>query len=301
LEFKILGTGSATPLLDRNPSAFMLSIDNYLILIDCGEGVQQRFLQHKIKYSRINHIFISHLHGDHYFGLIGLISSFNMNKRTEPLYIFGPNGLNDIISMQLKLSNSKLNFNLVFTIINPEVSETIIENDVFKIDTIPLKHRVPCTGFLVIKKASKRKILSNLLPENFPISYIKRLVDGENVFDELSGKSYLNIDYTAEGNKEKRFAYCSDTIFDLSIIDKIMNVDLLYHEATFLTEQQNRAEVTYHSTAAQAAQIAAKANVKKLIIGHFSSRYKTLEQFYIESTAVFVPSHLAVEGESYII
>jgi ribonuclease Z len=301
LEFKILGTGSATPLLDRNPSAFTLSIDNYLILIDCGEGVQQRFLQHKVKYSRINHIFISHLHGDHYFGLIGLISSFNMNKRTEPLYIFGPNGLNDIISLQLKLSNSKLNFNLVFTIINPEVSETIIENDVFKIDTIPLKHRVPCTGFLVIKKASKRKILSNLLPENFPISYIKRLVNGENVFDELSGKNYLNSDYTAEGNQEKRFAYCSDTIFDLSIIDKIKDVDLLYHEATFLTEQQNRAEVTYHTTAAQAAQIAVKANAKKLIIGHFSSRYKTLEQFIIESTSVFAPSHLAVEGENYII
>ncbi|MDP1818224.1 MAG: ribonuclease Z [Leadbetterella sp.] len=301
MEFRILGTGSATPQLQRNPSAFVVTVDNFLILIDCGEGTQFRLLQYKIKISRLKYILISHLHGDHYFGLIGLLSSLNMQRRTEQLDIFGPQGLDEIIYQQLKYSGSILNFKLEFHVTNPNAFDEILDNDCLKINTFPLKHRIDCTGFLLTKKSSKRKILAEKLPENFPVTFYKLLKEGLDVHDELAGKTYKNSDYTIEGNHEKRLAYCSDTIFDESIVDYIKNTDLLYHESTFLEEQAERAKFTFHSTAIQAATIAKTSNAKRLVIGHFSSRYKTSEQFLVEAKTVFEDSFLAKEGENFII
>lgn len=301
MEFRILGTGSATPQLQRSPSAFVVSIDNFLILIDCGEGTQFRLLQYKIKISRLRYILISHLHGDHYFGLIGLLSSLNLQRRTEQLDIFGPQGLDEIIYLQLKYSGTILNFKLEFHITNPSDFEEILDNDCLKINTFPLKHRIDCTGFLITKKSSKRKIIAEKLPDNFPVTFFKMLKDGKDIYDQFSGKTYKNQDYTLEGNHEKRLAYCSDTIFDESIAENIKNVDLIYHESTFLEEQAERAKFTFHSTAMQAATIAKISNSKRLVIGHFSSRYKSSEQFLVEAKSIFEDSFLAQEGESFII
>jgi ribonuclease Z len=300
LEFRILGTGSATPQLQRNPSAFVVTIDNFLILIDCGEGTQYRLLEHKVKISRLRYILISHLHGDHYFGLIGLLSTLNMQKRTEPLVIYGPNGLDEIIGLQLKYSGTILNFKLNFSVTNPTGFNEILNTETIQIKTFPLKHRIDCTGFLLNKKKSKRKILADKLPENFPATFYKMLQEGHDVVDEFSGVTYINDEYTTEGCPEKRLAYCSDTIYDETIVDYIKNVDLLYHEATFLAEHAERAKLTFHTTAAQAASIAQKANVKRLLIGHFSSRYKTIEDFLTEARAVFSDTTLSQEGENFI-
>lgn len=300
MEFRILGTGSATPQLQRNPSAFVVTIDNFLILIDCGEGTQYRLLEHKVKISRLRYILISHLHGDHYFGLIGLLSTLNMQKRTEPLVIYGPNGLDEIIGLQLKYSGTILNFKLNFSVTNPTGFNEILNTETIQIKTFPLKHRIDCTGFLLTKKKSKRKILADKLPENFPATFYKMLQEGHDVVDEFSGITYINDEYTTEGCPEKRLAYCSDTIYDETIVDYIKNVDLLYHEATFLAEHAERAKLTFHTTAAQAASIAQKANVKRLLIGHFSSRYKTIEDFLTEARAVFSDTTLSEEGENFI-
>jgi ribonuclease Z len=301
LEFRILGTGSATPQLQRSPSAFVVTIDNFLILIDCGEGTQFRLLQYKIKISRLRYILISHLHGDHYFGLIGLLSSLNLQRRTEQLDIYGPTGLDEIIYQQLKYSGTILNFKLEFHVTNPNSFDEILDNDCLKINTFPLKHRIDCTGFLLTKKFSKRKILAEKLPENFPVTFFKMLKDGRDIYDQLSGITYKNQEYTLEGNNEKRLAYCSDTIFDESIAEYIKNVDLIYHESTFLEEQAERAKFTFHSTAKQAATIAKISNSKRLVIGHFSSRYKSSEQFLVEAKSIFEDSFLAQEGENFII
>jgi ribonuclease Z len=301
LEFKILGTGSATPQLQRNPSAFLVTIDNCLLLVDCGEGTQYRLLQYKAKISRLRYILISHLHGDHYFGLIGLLSTLNMQKRTEPLEIFGPKGLDEIIALQLKYSGTILNFKLEFTTTNPDSFDTLLDNDHLKINTFPLRHRIDCTGFLLVQKSSKRKILADKIPENFPIPYFKLLKDGFDVNDDLQGKVYRNADYTSEGHPELKLAYCSDTIFDESIVQYIENADFVYHEATFLQEHSERAQFTFHSTAIQAASIAKAAKAKILVIGHFSSRYKTVDEFLTEAQSVFANTYLAQEGESFII
>ena len=301
MEFRILGTGSATPQLQRSPSAFVVTIDNFLILIDCGEGTQFRLLQYKIKISRLRYILISHLHGDHYFGLIGLLSSLNLQRRTEQLDIYGPTGLDEIIYQQLKYSGTILNFKLEFHVTNPNSFDEILDNDCLKINTFPLKHRIDCTGFLLTKKFSKRKILAEKLPENFPVTFFKMLKDGRDIYDQLSGITYKNQEYTLEGNNEKRLAYCSDTIFDESIAEYIKNVDLIYHESTFLEEQAERAKFTFHSTAKQAATIAKISNSKRLVIGHFSSRYKSSEQFLVEAKSIFEDSFLAQEGENFII
>lgn len=296
MDFKILGTGSATPQLDRNASAFVVSIENELILIDCGEGTQYRLLEHKVKTNRIKYILISHLHGDHYFGLIGLLSSMNLGKRTEDLTLIGPQGLDEILSLQFKHSQTFLNFKIDFKSTNPDESIIILETDNFKVTTIPLMHRIPCNGYLITENASKRTIIKEKMPPDLPIPYIKMLKEGKDVYDDFSKTKYLVSDFTEPGNPEKSLAYCSDTAYLESIIPIIQNCDLLYHEATFGNELTDRATVTYHSTAAQAALIAKKSKVKKLVIGHFSSRYKSLELLEEEAKAVFEPTFIAKEG-----
>jgi ribonuclease Z len=292
----ILGTGSATPVLTRNPTAHYLQIEQEGYLIDCGEGTQNQLLRYKIRPSRLKYIFITHLHGDHYFGLIGLISTLNMHRRTEDLWVFGPKGLAEIITIQLKYSDAWLNFKLHFVETDTKKSYQLYENEYITVTTIPLIHRVECCGFLFREKAHKHKIVKETMPSDLTIEQIKRLKDGKNVLNEDGSIKYDYQDYTIPSTKSKSFAFCSDTLFHEPIIEIIKNVDVLYHEATFLNDLEIRAFQTNHSTAKQAGQIARKANVGKLLIGHFSSRYKDLSPLLEEVKNEFPNSALAEEG-----
>ncbi len=298
-DFLVLGTGSATPVVNRHPSAFLLSIENESFLIDCGEGTQYRLLEQKVKSSRIRHIFISHLHGDHYFGLIGLLSSWSMNQRKEDLTIFAPRGLDEILTAQFKHSDTRLHYKINFVETNTENAYPLLNTNLVSVETIPLHHRIPCCGFLFRSKASKRKIVVENLPANFPIPYLKMLKDGLDIYDELSGITYKNEDYTTVGGTSKSFAYCSDTAYNELKINQLKNIDSIYHEATFTDSELKRAEQTNHSTARQAAMIAKQTNAKQLIIGHYSSRYKTLDSHLSEAKEVFENTFLAEEGKTY--
>lgn len=301
MKLTILGTGSATPTLLRNPSAQILSTDYENFLIDCGEGTQSQLLRNKIKVGKIKNIFISHLHGDHYFGLIGLISSLNLSHRTESLTIFGPKGLDEAICLQLKLAATILNFQLIFETVNTELHYKIFENEHINIYTIPLIHRVPCCGFLFIEKPKLRPILAEKLTKEISSAEIKQLKEGKNIFNDNNTIKYNFMDFTTEPPKQKSFAYCSDTIFNIEIVNYLKNVSFLYHEATFKNEHSQRAKSTFHSTASQAAEIAKASNVDKLLIGHYSSRYIDLSENLLEAQIVFKNTELAIENETYII
>lgn len=298
-EFTVLGTGSATPTLTRNPSAYLLTVDNEYFLIDCGEATQYRLQEQKIRHTRMRHIFISHLHGDHYFGLVGLLSSLSLNRRTEDMTIVGPRGLAEILTIQFKHSESILNFKVNFIETEPEKAQLILDHPLMTVETIPLQHRIPCCGFLFKEKQPKRKIIKEKLPENFPIPYIHQLKNGQDVTDELTGKVYLCSDFTTEPTTPKSFAYCSDTAYDEQKIEQIKGVDTLFHEATFAENELQRAIKTNHSTAKQAATIAQKSNAKQLIIGHYSSRYDDLSGHLAEAQSVFENTKLAIEGDTY--
>jgi ribonuclease Z len=295
----ILGTGSATPVLTRHPTAHYLQIEQEGYLIDCGEGTQNQLLHFKLRPTRLKYIFITHLHGDHYFGLIGLISTLNMHRRTDDLWIFGPKGLAEIITIQLKYSDAWLNFKLHFIETNTKKSYQLFENEYITVKTIPLIHRVECCGFLFREKAHKHKIVKETMPTNLTIEQIKVLKDGKNVNNEDGSVKYDYRDYTKPSSKSKSYAFCSDTLYHEPVIEIIKNVDFLYHEATFLHDLELRALQTCHTTAKQAGQIARKANVGKLLIGHFSSRYKDLYPLLAEVRNEFANSELAEEGMSF--
>jgi ribonuclease Z len=292
----ILGTGSATPVLTRSPTAHHLQIEQDGYLIDCGEGTQNQLLRYKIRSTRLKYIFITHLHGDHYFGLIGLISTLNMHRRTEDLWIFGPKGLSEIITIQLKYSDAWLNFKLHFIETDTEKSYQLFENEQVAITTIPLVHRVPCCGFLFKEKPQKHKIVKGTLPKDLTIQEIKMLKNGENILDENGILKYKNSDYTVPAHESKSYAFCSDSLYNEDIVEIIKDVEVLYHEATFLHELLPRAFQTNHTTAHQAGLIAHQANVGKLIIGHFSSRYKDLQPLLEEAQTVFPNTILAEDG-----
>jgi ribonuclease Z len=292
----ILGTGSATPVLTRNPTAHYLQIGQDGYLIDCGEGTQNQLLRYKLKTTRLKYIFITHLHGDHYFGLIGLISTMNMHRRTEDLWVFGPKGLAEILTIQLKYSDAWLNFKLHFIETDTEKSYQLYENEQVIITTIPLVHRVPCCGFLFREKPHKHKIIKETMPKDLTIEQIKLLKEGVDILNEDGVVKYKNSEFTMPLGKCKSYAFCSDTLYHEPIIEIIKNVDVLYHEATFLHELKTRATQTNHSTAKQAGEIAKRAKVGKLIIGHFSSRYKELDLLLEETKAVFLNTVLGEEG-----
>ncbi|MDR6562576.1 MULTISPECIES: ribonuclease Z [unclassified Arcicella] len=298
-QLTILGTGSATPVLTRNPTAHHLQIEQDGYLIDCGEGTQNQLLHYKIRTTKLKYIFITHLHGDHFFGLIGLLSTLNMHRRIEDLWIFAPKGLAEIITIQLKYSDTRLNFKIHFTETQTEKSYLLFTNEHVKITTIPLIHRVPCCGFLFQERRKKRKIIKTSRPTDLTFEQIKRLKDGEDILNDDGSIKYKNEDYTIPSLKSGSYAFCSDTLYNEAIIDIIKNVDLLYHEATFLDELLPRAIQTNHSTTKQAALIAKKAHVGKLIIGHYSSRYKELDTHLAEAREVFVNTYLAIEGETH--
>ncbi len=271
------------------------------MLIDCGEGTQIQLRNFKIPFQKISRIFISHLHGDHYLGLVGLLFTFHLLQRKSRLTIYGPPGLREIISLQLKYSNSSLQYDLDFIEWKPEIKELLFENEHFTVNSFPLKHRIPCSGFVFLEKPKPKSIIKENLPEWIKIHQFQLLKDGEDISHPETGEIFTNGLFTKSAKKSRKYVFCSDTIYDESIISMVAGADLLYHEATFMEEMAERATQTYHSTAKQAASIALKANVKMLLLGHFSIRYKDLEPLQAEAREIFAESYLAIEGEKFSI
>ncbi len=250
-----------------------------------------------MKLRRLKHIFISHLHGDHYLGLVGLLSTMNLRNRTDELYIFGPPGLDDIITMHLKYTETILGYKVHFVSLNHQESEILVDNEHLTISSIPMEHRIPCTGFLFKEKPKKHRLKKSIDLSQLSFDEINILKNGCDVLDDNNQVKYAFKDYTLPPLKPRAYAYCSDTRYNESVLPYIEAVDLLYHESTFLSDQEERAYETYHSSARQAANIALKAAAGKLIIGHFSIRYKDLTPLLDEAREIFPNSHLAIEGE----
>ena len=299
MKLNILGCYSATPRTITNPTAQVLEINNQMYLIDCGEGTQVQLRKHKIKFSRINHIFISHLHGDHFFGLIGLISTFSLLNRPNDLHIYGPKGIKDIILLQIKLSKSYTKYNLFFHELEAETSELIFEDDKITVHTIPLKHRVYANGFLFKEKPGLRRInIDAATEQNIDVCYFNKLKQGSDLKQE-NGNVIKNETVTFDPLPTQSYAFCSDTVYNEEIIPLIEKVDVLYHESTFLEQDVEKCIPTGHSTAIQAATIAKKANVKHLILGHYSTRYANINLFKKEADTIFDKVHLADDGKVF--
>nr|WP_294946843.1 ribonuclease Z [uncultured Mucilaginibacter sp.] len=300
-EVTILGSSSATPIFNRNPTAQILNINEKLYLVDCAEGTQQQMLRFDVKASRIDYIFISHLHGDHYLGLVGLLSSMHLNGRKKALKVFCPPALKEIIDLQLKYSETTLHYPVEFIFTSDERPMLILDNQDVLVETIPLDHRIPTTGFLFKQKKRQRKLIKEKLEElDIPVAFYTALKKGRD-YDAPDGTIYKNDTLTIDSEEPKSYAYCSDTLYNPRYFEQITGATLLYHEATFLNEMLDRAQITHHTTALQAAEVAVKTNAGKLIIGHFSARYKTLNELLDEAQSVFPNTELAVEGKTFVI
>ena len=299
MKLTILGCYSATPRIAAHTTAQILETRGHVFLIDCGEGTQMELRKNKIKFNQIKHIFISHLHGDHCFGLIGLISTFRLLNRETNLHIYGPKGLKELILVQLKLSNSWINFELIFHEIESFKSELIYEDDKLEVRTIPLDHRVYTNGYLFKEKPFDRKLdIDAAEANNIDVAYYRKLKQGEDVLNN-DGVIISNSAVTSKGLVPKCYAFCSDTAYKEDIIPLINEVDVLYHESTFLEVHAKLCSKTKHSTAKQAATIAKKAKVGTLILGHYSSRYSDLEEFRTEALAIFKAVELARDGKTF--
>jgi len=299
MKLTILGCYSATPRALTNTTSQVLEINNHMFLIDCGEGTQVHLRRHKIKFNRIKRIFISHLHGDHFFGLVGLISTFRLLKREADLHVYGPKGIKEIVTLQMKLADSWTNYNLYFHELTSKESELIYEDDVVEVHTIPLEHRVYTNGYLFKEKEGDRKLNVSLAEEaNINVAYYRKLKQGFDVEND-DGVLIRNESVTSPGPKPKSYAFCSDTVYKEDIIPIIKDVDVLYHESTFLEKHADLGPKTKHSTAKQAASIAKKATVGKLLLGHFSTRYGGLAPFKIEAQEIFENVELCGDGKVF--
>ena len=297
----ILGSSGALPAYGRFPSSQLVEIRNRYFLVDCGEGAQMQLMRFQANLHRINHILISHLHGDHYLGLMGLIFTMHLLRRTNDLHLYSHRGLDEIITTQLRHSRSVPSFKIIFHPLEAGVQETIYEDDILTVETIPLIHKIPCNGFLFSEKIKPRRVDKTKLPEGLLIRQIADLKKGADVVDENGTVLYRNDELTLPPRRSRSYAYCSDTAYHESIVELIRGVDVLYHEATFGEDEQQKARETRHSTAAQAATLAKKAEVGKLLIGHFSARYKELTALEEEAKNIFQPVALATEGSVFTI
>lgn len=300
LRLTILGCHSATPRVNANPTAQLLEIKNHSFLIDCGEGTQVQLRKYNVKFSKIKHIFISHLHGDHFYGLIGLISTFTLLNHETELHIYAPKGLKEIITLQLKISNSWTKYPILFHELSSKKSELIFEDKKVEVHTIPLNHRIYTNGFLFKEKLGERKLNMNAINKYSEI----KICDYQNLkigrdFILENGTILQNKMLTLNPSKPLSYAFCSDTSYYPEIIPIIKNVNCLYHETTFLEDRADLATKTKHATALQAATIAKQANVKELIIGHYSGRYKNIEDFKTESKKIFENTQLAETGKVF--
>ncbi len=293
----ILGNNSAIPAFDRHPTAQIVTINDQLILIDCGEGTQSQIQRFKIKRSKLNFILISHLHGDHYFGLVPLISSMGLLGREQDLHLFAPSPLQQIIELQLQAANTILPYTLHFHPLENE--DVIFINHKLKISCFKTKHRIDCFGFKVEENKPPRKIdKDKVLQYEIPSSFYNNLKEGKNYINK-KGDIIENDLLTVPNTANRSYAYCADTIYDEELIPKVNEVHLLYHETTYLKELETKAAERFHSTTIQAASIAKKANARQLIIGHFSSKYEMLDEFLEETKSVFEDAHLALEGITF--
>jgi ribonuclease Z len=297
----ILGASGALPAYGRHPSAQLIEIQNRYFLVDCGEAVQMQLTRFQANYHRINHIFISHLHGDHYLGLMGLIFTMHLQRRVNDLHLYSHRGLDEIITTQLRYSQSVPSFKIIFHRLEKNLREVIYEDDALTVETIPLTHKIRCSGFLFKEKLKPRRIDKTTLPAGLLIQQLASLKKGDDVTDADGNVLYKNEALTFSPRKSRSYAYCSDTAFEENIVDQIRNVDLLYHEATFTLDEAAKAIQTKHSTAAQAATIAKLAGVQKLLLGHFSARYKDPIPLLEEALPVFSNTRLAIEGETHTI
>lgn len=300
-EVTILGSGAALPTSNRNPTSQYVYCNDRHILIDCGEGTQVQLRKYHVHIQKINHILISHLHGDHFFGLVGLLSSLHLLGRDKGLTIYGPQELEQIIRLQLEVGGAKLGFELNFVALNGKEHRLLFEDKMIEIWTFPLSHRIPTNGFLIKEKPKERKLNAERFEEaGLSLTLIPKLKQGLNVELE-SGEVIYAEDYTYAAKPSKSYAYCSDTIFDERIVDYIRNVNVLYHEATFLHDRLDRAQQTFHTTAHQAATIAKQAEAGKLLLGHLSARYENGLKHFEEASIVFENVSVVEDGETYLI
>jgi ribonuclease Z len=295
----ILGNGSAVPTSFQNPTSQLVTYGKRRFLIDCGEGTQIQMIKYKTGHSNINNIFISHLHGDHFFGLIGLLNTFHLYGRKTALNIYAPRELKKVIEIQLEASKSNLNYTLFFHFLEEIKNRPLYEDNHISIEHFSLKHRIPTYGFVFREKIGQRKLMKSFVEEYNP-SVEKMYAVKEGLDYELEdGRIIPNAEITLDPPPPRSYAFCSDTAYTEEILPFIKNVDLLYHESTFDNSQENMAADKFHSTAAQAATIAQKATVNKLLLGHFSARFKEKNHLLQEAKAVFPTTELSVEGGSY--
>lgn len=298
-ELTILGSSSALPTSQRNLTAHVLNVYERLFLIDCGEGTQIQLRRNKIRFGKINHIFISHLHGDHFYGLFGLISSFNLLDRTNDLHIYAHKSLKNGIDYIRKNFEGALNYNIHFHPINPDEKELIYEDKRVEVYSFPLKHKVPTSGFLFAEKPRLPNIKKSYVEKyNISVKNIHHIKNGGD-YTKPDGRIIPHADITEPPYRQRSYAFCSDTAYYEKIIPVIQNVDLLYHEATFQEEHKEEAERTLHSTAKQAAEIARKTQAQKLIVGHFSARYKNIDNLINEAREIFRETIPAEDGRVY--
>jgi len=300
ISLTILGCHSATPRINAYPTSQFLEINNRHFLIDCGEGTQRQMRKYKVGFSKIDHIFISHLHGDHFYGLVGLLSTYGILSREKDLHVYGPKGIEEVTLLQLKISKSHAKYKIVFHELTSTKSELIFEDEKVSVKTIPLNHRVYTNGYLFKEKEKPKKLH----------------IDNIGNYEEIGKADYLNIkagkditlstgeiipndELTLPPKKALSYAYCSDTMYKPDIVPIIKDVDLLYHEATFLSDREDLAKKTKHATSKQAAQIAKATNTKKLIIGHYSGRYKDISLFQKEAQEIFENTELAIPGKLF--
>lgn len=294
-ELNILGCGSALPTTRHFPTSQIVNVRDKLFMIDCGEGAQLQFRKSRLKFSRLNHIFISHLHGDHCFGLPGLISTLNLLGRTAELHIHSPRGLEELMTPMLGFFNHQMTYKVLFHEFETKEQTMIYEDRSLTVTTIPLRHRLPCCGFLFMEKQRPNHILRDMIDfYQVPVYELNRIKNGAD-YTTPEGEVIPNARLTRPSAPPRSYAYCSDTIFLPSIVEQIKGADLLFHEATFADEDAPRAKETYHTTAAQAAEIARAAGVKNLLIGHFSARYEDESVLLKEASAVFPNTRLAKE------
>lgn len=297
LSVTILGNNSAVPAFDRHPTSQVVTLDGNNYLVDCGEGTQIQMIRYKIRRGKISHIFISHLHGDHYFGLVGLITSFGLLSHQQDLHVFGPSPLQEIIDLQLKVAKTVLPFNLFFHTINKE--GLLVEDSKIEVSCFKTNHRIECYGFSFREKKKPRKLdVEKAKAAGIPQSFYKKLEDG---MDYTTKEDVLikNETVTTVAPKGKSYVFCADTKYDESLLTHINEADLIYHETTYLDNLKDRAIERFHSTSSQAALMAKKGKVKKLLIGHFSSKYHDLAEFETEAKAVFENTEIALEGVTY--
>lgn len=300
-ELTILGCSSATPTSSRNPTAQLLNIAERFFLIDCGEGTQMQLRKFKVKFQRINHIFISHLHGDHYFGLMGFLSSMHLLGRNTDLHLYCPAELQEILELQFKHSQTWLNYKIIYHYHEYLNDKLLFEDDKVEVRSLVLDHRIPCSGFIFKEKQIPGNISKEIISKyKLKVDEIMRVKRGDD-HTLADGTVVKNSEMITKRYLPRSYAFCSDTIYSETILPYIQNADLLYHEATFMHDMLDRAKQTYHTTALQAGRIAQKANVKKLMIGHYSARYKNLEPLLIEAKTIFESTILAIEGETTVI